>query len=307
MELADRIEALWQAFRADSPDGARARRRAAAMAAMGTSVAVFLALVGLLAVVLVVAAVVASLAMVVAAALLVRRYGARLGEARAVVRCATDTSASIAASSKPAAARLLGTVSRARASARERVATHAPQVRDGYSRAQAATARQLATAATNAHQHTRSAVTSLAASATEAWPKRSPVVREREAVQANAAGVQLRREGSYPEAAEQHRVALALFRDLGDRRSEALTLNNLALALDRAGDATALELFEQAAAILSELGEEQHEGKVIANLGMAFRRRGREEQSAEVLDVALGKLDPESQEYRTVERLRRAS
>jgi tetratricopeptide (TPR) repeat protein len=196
---------------------------------------------------------------------------------------------------------------RAGATARAGVESRLPTYRDRYSRAHAVAAQHIATATTHAQRHARSAATSVVASAKEAWPARTPVVREREAVRANAAGVQLRRQGEYAEAAEQHRFALEIFRELGDRRSEALTLNNLALALDRSGDAAALDLFEQAATILGELGEEQHEGQVIANLGMAFRRRGREEQSAEVLELALGKLDPESDAYRTVERLRRAS
>jgi tetratricopeptide (TPR) repeat protein len=172
--------------------------------------------------------------------------------------------------------------------AREGVEAQMPEIRDRYSRAQAAASRYVASAA-------------------QAWPTRTPAIREREAVRANADGIRLRHECAYLEVAEQHRIALALFRDLGDRRSEALTLNNLALALDRADDPAALDLFEEAASILGQLGEEEHEGKVIANLGLAFRRRGRDEQSAEVLDVALEKLDPNSQAYRKVERLRRAS
>jgi tetratricopeptide (TPR) repeat protein len=131
--------------------------------------------------------------------------------------------------------------------------------------------------------------------------------RHRDALEANAEGLRLRRAGLYGEAAEQHRRALVLFRELGDRRSEALTLNNLALALDRLGDPAALDLLEEAATILGEVGDEQHEGEVIANLALAFRRRGREERSAEVLEIALGKLEPDSQAYRRVEHLRRAS
>jgi tetratricopeptide (TPR) repeat protein len=153
----------------------------------------------------------------------------------------------------------------------------------------------------------RAATARVGAQATAAWPTRTPGVRHREALRANAVGLRLRREAAYLEAAEQHRVALALFRDLGDRRSEALTLNNLALALDRAGDGAALDLFEQAATMLGDLGEEQHEGEVIANLALAFRRRGSDERSAEVFELALGKLEPDSQAYRKVENLRRAS
>ena len=304
MELADRIEELWRVLRADSPEGRLARRRVAATTAMATAVAVLLALVGLLAIVLVVAAVVTSLAAVVIAALLVRRYGARFVGLRGAVSRGTTVSA---AAGRSVASGLLRGSSRAGLSARRNIECRVPQVRDSYSRVQAVAGRHLATATGKAQHHARSAATSLAASAGSAWPTRTPGVRQRDAVRANAAGVQLRRQGACNEAAEQHRLALAVFRDLGDRRSEALTLNNLALALDRADDPAALELFEQAATILGELGEEQHEGKVIANLGMAFRRRGREDQSAEVLEVALEKLDPDSQAYRTVERLRRAS
>jgi hypothetical protein len=59
--------------------------------------------------------------------------------------------------------------------------------------------------------------------------------------------------------------------------------------------------------MLGELGEEQQEGEVIANLALAFRRRGSDERSAEVLELALEKLNPESQAYQKVESLRRAS
>jgi tetratricopeptide (TPR) repeat protein len=153
----------------------------------------------------------------------------------------------------------------------------------------------------------RDNVKSRIAATPNVWPTRTRVDRRREALRANVAGAQLRRDGAYGDAAERHRVALALFRELGDRRSEAMTLNDLALALDRAGDPAAIDLFEESATILGELGEQQQEGKVIANLALAFRRRGREEQSAEVLEIALGKLNPESQAYRQVEGLRRAS
>jgi tetratricopeptide (TPR) repeat protein len=131
--------------------------------------------------------------------------------------------------------------------------------------------------------------------------------RRGQAIRANALGVQLRREGDLEAAAEQHRRALRFFREIGDRRAEALTLNNLALAVERAGDARALALFEESATILGELGDEQNEGQVIANLALAFRRRGQEQASAEALEAALAKLEPESNAYRKAERLRRAS
>ena len=85
----------------------------------------------------------------------------------------------------------------------------------------------------------------------------------REALRRNAEGVQLRRHGSYSEAAAEHRAALEILRALGDQRSVALTLNNLALTVSHDGDdTTAVALFEEAATILGELGDDQVEGQV---------------------------------------------
>jgi tetratricopeptide (TPR) repeat protein len=145
--------------------------------------------------------------------------------------------------------------------------------------------------------------------------RRSPYVADvsvdlrGEALRLNTAGVRLRRDGSTTEAAAHHRAALTILRELGDDRSVALTLNNLALALSRDGDdAVAVGLFQRAAAILAELGDVQHEGEVIANLGLAHRRHGRGEEADNVLQLALRKLAPASNAYRTVEaELRRAS
>ena len=124
---------------------------------------------------------------------------------------------------------------------------------------------------------------------------------QKEALRLNTAGSDARRNGDPQRAGELHLQALEVVRELGDRVAEALTLNNLALALDRTGDGEALELFEQAATILAELGEEQREGEVIANLALAFRRRGYERQALEFLHVALEKLPPSSGAYRQVE------
>ena len=139
---------------------------------------------------------------------------------------------------------------------------------------------------------------------------REPVAvdRQHEALRLNELGAQLRRRGDHELAAEQHRAALAIVRDLGDRRAEALTLINLALALAHTGVATALQHFEQSLVVLRELGDEEHEGRVIANLGFVHRRQGRSEEAKTLLHEALDKLAPGSSAYRHVEeQLRRAS
>jgi len=96
---------------------------------------------------------------------------------------------------------------------------------------------------------------------------------------------------------------------LGDRHAEALTLNNIALALARGGDdAAAVEQFARALEILRELDDRQHEGQVIANLGFTHRRHGRRDEATRSLAAALEKLDPQSPAHRRVElELRRAS
>jgi tetratricopeptide (TPR) repeat protein len=343
--LADRTNSLWQLFRADSPPGARLRRRVAAIAAMFVFLLALLATVGLLRIVLFAVAVVGLGAAVALVLLAVGPYGPQLvafgrGAVRRIRSAASLLAAAVSrgtsgvarsgsraavATRRSAEARLPAwrdRYERAQATAGRRIAaattqtkrhahtarSQAPALRGRYVSLQSAAVRQLAGATTQTQRHVRAA-TSAVQARRDAWPTRTPapVVQDRAALRANAAGAQLRRDGAYLQAAEQHRIALDLFRELGDRRSEALTLNNLALALDRAGEAGALELFEEAAAILGELGEDQQEGEVIANLALAFRRRGSDERSAEVLELALEKLNPESQAYRKVEGLRRAS
>jgi tetratricopeptide (TPR) repeat protein len=102
--------------------------------------------------------------------------------------------------------------------------------------------------------------------------------------------------------------ALEIFRRLGERRSEAPTLNNLALALVATGETdAAVERFEESLAILRELEDEQREGKVIANLGLTLLKRGDDERARELLATALEKLPPESPAAHRVEaELRRA-
>lgn len=135
------------------------------------------------------------------------------------------------------------------------------------------------------------------------------VDRRRRALSLNERGTHLRRAGHPEQAAEQHRAALAIVRELGDQHAEALTLNSLGLALAQGGaEAAALQRFEEALAVLRRLGDDEHEGQVIANLSLVHRREGRSEEAASLLHAALDKLPPESPAYRRVEQqLRRAS
>jgi tetratricopeptide (TPR) repeat protein len=133
--------------------------------------------------------------------------------------------------------------------------------------------------------------------------------RRSQAFRLNELGTQLRRRGAPQQAAEHHRVALEIARDLGDDQAKALTLNSLALALAQDGaDAEAVEHLEQARVVLRDLGDEKHEAQVIANLGIVYRRQGNSEEAVSLLHEALDKLPPGSWAYRQVqEELQRAS
>ena len=133
--------------------------------------------------------------------------------------------------------------------------------------------------------------------------------RSHEALKLNEFGARLRREGAHEEAVVQHRVALAIVRDLGDEQAEALTLNNLALALAQGGAVReAVQHLEQALVLLHKLGDEEHEWRVLANLGIVHRRQGHSEEAVNLLHEALDRLPPESPAYGQVEKeLRRAS
>jgi tetratricopeptide (TPR) repeat protein len=299
-QIEQTIGELWELLRADSPEGARARRRAAATSAMSVSVLAMLVAVGLAGVALVVVAMVATASCLLVAAALFRRHGGRLRGLSALLRARgaeiTRRTIRAAGDSSTRAAAWSGPVLR-----RARFETSA-RVRTAHLGVSAAT-RSLVSATAASAAEARGAATSARDRA-----RASVVVdQRRRAVRANTLGVQLRREGDSAAAAEQHQLALELFRAIGDRRAEALTLNTLALALERTGDPRAIELFEEAATILGELGDEESEGQVIANLALAFRRRGKEQESDEALETALAKLEPQSNAYRKAERLRRAS
>ncbi len=140
--------------------------------------------------------------------------------------------------------------------------------------------------------------------------ERAEETRRREQVsRLNAQGVELRRANEPDAAAEAHRAALDLARSVDDPATEALTLNNLALALGHSGqEHEAIEHFDEAAAILRRIEDEHHEGQVLANLGLLHGRSGRREQAVYCLEAALGKLDRRSSAFRRVEeQLRRAS
>jgi hypothetical protein len=306
MDLESRIKMLWLLLRERSPAGARRRRRLCAAGGVAIFVAGFLAAVGLGWIVAsVLAAVALAFVVTVATVTAPRIWRAtctsyRSGWIGATGAAAGRASHALVQRSGPA-------LTRARAGTTHAAQLSLPLMRDAGARLQRVhVPGQLEALAGEVRARTNR--TRLTGSSLWQLERRAPL--QREALRRNGAGVQLRRQGSYAQAATEHRAALEILRALGDQRAVALTLNNLALALshDDGDDTTAVALFQEAATILGELGDDQDEGQVIANLGLTHLRHGRDDEANNVLQLALAKLAPASSAYHQVEaELRRAS
>jgi tetratricopeptide (TPR) repeat protein len=84
-----------------------------------------------------------------------------------------------------------------------------------------------------------------------------------------------------------HRIGLASTRELGDRRAEVWTLNNLGMVLSQQRDDDAIDYFEQAMAIHRETGDRQGQAQAANNLAFHYRLLGRHEEAAATLASAL--------------------
>ncbi|MBN1814448.1 MAG: DUF4062 domain-containing protein, partial [Anaerolineae bacterium] len=94
--------------------------------------------------------------------------------------------------------------------------------------------------------------------------------------------------GQVERAIDLHKEALAIARELDDRRREGTQLGNLGRAYRDLGQVErAIELLEEALAIARELGDRQGEGDSLGHLGIACRDLGQVERAIEHLTQAL--------------------
>ncbi len=94
-----------------------------------------------------------------------------------------------------------------------------------------------------------------------------------------------RAQGRLPEATEHYKRALAIAREVGDRRSEGVTLGNLFWLGYEQGRIP--EEREQALAIACEVGDRRNEGIILGNLGWLHREQGRIPEALEHYKQAL--------------------
>lgn len=94
-------------------------------------------------------------------------------------------------------------------------------------------------------------------------------------------GSLLNRLGDYPAAQHAHTRALAIWRDLGDRRGEARTLTALAALTRReANYARALALLDESLALSREVGYEAGVATAYNHVGLTLTLQGRDEEAA---------------------------
>jgi tetratricopeptide (TPR) repeat protein len=93
-------------------------------------------------------------------------------------------------------------------------------------------------------------------------------------------------------AIEYCKQALAISREIGDRRSEGNHLGNLGVAYRDLGQVErAIEHYQQALAISREIGDRRGEGNHLGNLGLAYHALGQVERAIEYAEAALRILE----------------
>ena len=86
---------------------------------------------------------------------------------------------------------------------------------------------------------------------------------------------------------ESHRIALASARRIGDRRGEAMVLNNLGIGYARRRTGDAIGCYEQAMAIRRDIGDLPGEAQTAANMADTYLRVQRVEEALDLLKRAL--------------------
>lgn len=104
----------------------------------------------------------------------------------------------------------------------------------------------------------------------------------------NAAGIMARTCGRYASSFDYLEQALAFRRSLGDRRGEAIALNNLAVSARDQADYSQVEYYcRQSLSIAGEIGDKNLEALGLMNLGVALRGQAQNEAAREYFQHSL--------------------
>ncbi|MGH2618133.1 MAG: ATP-binding protein, partial [Thermomicrobiales bacterium] len=101
-------------------------------------------------------------------------------------------------------------------------------------------------------------------------------------------GIVADQQGAHERAVARYEDALAIFRRLGDRRHESIALDNLGIATQSQGDlAQAARYYEAALAISRDLGDAWGIAGTLGNLGIVAQSRGDLERARAVFEESL--------------------
>ena len=118
--------------------------------------------------------------------------------------------------------------------------------------------------------------------------KRETKQTEAEADQLFNESLRLWKISRWQDALEKLEQALILYREIGDRRGEALTLKGFGTIADNLGQyPQALEYYNQAILISREVGDRAGEGGILNNIGSVYRDLGQYLQALDYYDQAL--------------------
>ncbi|MCG8364549.1 MAG: tetratricopeptide repeat protein, partial [Pseudanabaenales cyanobacterium] len=112
--------------------------------------------------------------------------------------------------------------------------------------------------------------------------------RQTEADQLLERGEQQYGVSQFREALQSWQAALAIYRELGDRAGEGMTLKNIGNVYVNLGDyPQVLEYYQQSLAITRDIGDRATEGKILNNIGIVYKNLGDYPQALEYYQQSL--------------------
>jgi tetratricopeptide (TPR) repeat protein len=101
-------------------------------------------------------------------------------------------------------------------------------------------------------------------------------------------GVEQLKKGEFRDALQTFETVLSLFRAIGDRQSEGVTLNTIGFVYENLGQyPQALKSYEQALVIHKEIGNKVEEGTTLNNIGEIYRKLGKYANALQFYEQAL--------------------
>lgn len=122
----------------------------------------------------------------------------------------------------------------------------------------------------------------------EAVVQQSPEARHAEANQLLQQGKAQLNAGQFQAALAHFLPALEIYQEVGDLRSQGITLGDLGLVYHNLGQhQQAIQLYELAIAIAQEIGNRRNEGAVLGNLGHAYEALGQHQRAIALYEQQL--------------------